>query len=154
MSENFDKNSNLYFKRSIELDEMKERQQQLEAKLSERHEEIGKLTNEKEKLCVDLRQSRKELNDLRENFKSSSMFIENSCKINNILKDERDTLEKAAKEAEDRLRAAKNSHKKLKLSAKTLRDENQELNKKLNDLLKNNKSITTEKEDYIKVYLH
>lgn len=109
------------------------------------------LVNDKEKLIANSIGISNELNMMRENLKNSTAIIEHNCKMNAILKNENEALEKSKRESEEKLVKIANGYKKFKMTIKYLKQENENLMSKQSGLNDTNKILLVEKEEFIKV---
>lgn len=119
--------------------------------LSEVNSKNMELIRDKEKLITNSINISNELNMMRDNLKNSTTIIEHNCKVNAIMKEEKEALAKSLRESEEKLSKINNGQKKLKVMMKYLKQENDDLNNKQNSLCETNKNLLGEKEECVKV---
>lgn len=120
-------------------------------KISEVNSKNMELLSDKDKLIANSLTISNELNMMRENLKNSTTLIEHNCKVNSILKSEKEALDRALREGQEKLAKINSGHKKLKMTIKYLKQENDNLNSKQNSLNEACKNLAAEKDECIKV---
>lgn len=138
--------------RLTEVQELKTTNKHLEAKLNEVNTKNMDLIHDKEKLITNSINLSNELNQMRENLKNSTTLIDHNCKVNNILKSEKDGMVERLRESEEKLTKINSGHKKLKMTIKYMKQENDELTSKQAGLNETNRNLQAEKDECLKVY--
>lgn len=138
-------------KRLTEIEELKSSNKHLEIQLNEVNSKNMELVKDKEKLITNSINISNELNMMRENLKNSTTIIEHNCKVNAIIKEEKEALMRSLRESEEKLAKINHGQKKLKMTMKYLKQENDDLNSKQNNLCETNKNLISEKDEFVRV---